>query len=90
MRKRPLTSSEASAVIGDWLSRPNVSVVNPTERHWSILEALIQAGQVRGPLMMDAHLATLAIEHGAILYTSDRDFSRFPGLKWVNPLTENN
>jgi predicted nucleic acid-binding protein len=35
---------------------------------------------------MDAHLAALAIEHGGALYTNDRDFSRFPGLKWVNPI----
>jgi uncharacterized protein len=43
-------------------------------------------GQAIGPLVMDAVLAALAIEHGANLCTTDRDFSRFPGLDWTNPL----
>lgn len=43
-------------------------------------------GQARRPLMMDAHMAVLALEHGATLATSDRDFARFPGLKFFNPL----
>jgi hypothetical protein len=42
--------------------------------------------QAAGPLVMDAALAALAIEHGATLCTTDRDFSRFPGLRWQNPL----
>jgi predicted nucleic acid-binding protein len=46
----------------------------------------LHEGQTRGPLVMDAALAALAIEHGAVLQTTDRDFSRFPGLKWENPL----
>ena len=44
-------------------------------------------GQATGPLVMDAALAALAIEHGATLQTTDKDFARFSGLKWVNPLT---
>ena len=79
---------EAMAVVQEWLERPNMAILAPTDRHWPILQALIRKAQVRGALMMDAHLAALAIEHGAVLYTSDRDFSRFPGLKWVNPLEE--
>jgi toxin-antitoxin system PIN domain toxin len=86
MRAQPFTSSEAVAVVNEWLDRPNVAVLAPTERHWSILQDLIPRAQVRGPLMIDAHLAVLAIEHGAVLCTNDRDFSRFPGLKWMNPL----
>jgi len=86
MRAQPFTSAEAVAVVDEWLERPNVSIVGPTERHWKILKELIPKAQVRGPLMMDAHLATLAIEHGATLCSNDRDFSRFPGLKWANPL----
>lgn len=46
-------------------------------------------GQTTGPLVMDAVLVALAIEHGATLCTTDRDFSRFPGLKWMNPLAVN-
>lgn len=46
----------------------------------------MREGQVKGPLVMDAVIAALAIEHGATLHTTDRDFARFPGLKWRNPL----
>ena len=62
------------------------TVLNPGERHWEILRSLMISGQVRGPLIMDAHLAALAIEHGATLATSDRDFARFSGLRILNPL----
>jgi len=86
MRAQPFTSSEAMAVVQEWLERPNMAILAPTERHWPILRELIPKAQVRGALMMDAHLAALAIEHGAVLHSNDRDFSRFPGLKWVNPL----
>jgi uncharacterized protein len=85
MRAQPFTSSEAIAVVEGWLNRPNVGILAPTDRHWAVLKDLIPKAQVRGALMMDAHLAALAIEHGAVLYTNDRDFSRFPGLQWVNP-----
>jgi toxin-antitoxin system PIN domain toxin len=86
MRAQPFTSSEAMAVVDEWLERPNISILAPTERHWPILKELVPKAQVRGQLMMDAHLATLAIEHGAVLCSNDRDFSRFPGLQWMNPL----
>jgi len=86
MRFQPFTAAEAVAVVQEWVERPNMTILESTERHWTILQALIRKAQVRGALTMDAHLAALAIEHGAVLYSNDRDFSRFPGLKWVNPL----
>ncbi|HLN04068.1 MAG TPA: type II toxin-antitoxin system VapC family toxin [Bryobacteraceae bacterium] len=82
----PLTSEEASATVTAWLSRPAVSVLSPTERHWLILSRVLADSQCRGPLVMDAHLAALAIEHGATLCTTDRDFTRFKGLRLLNPL----
>jgi predicted nucleic acid-binding protein len=63
-----------------------VRVLVEGERHWSILSGLLTEGQAVGPLVMDAHLAALAIEHGAILYTTDRAFSRFAELETVNPI----
>lgn len=86
MRAQPFTSAEAVAIVQDWLDQPNVRLLAPTDRHWSLLRDLIPKGQVRAAMMSDAHLAALAIEHGAVLYTNDRDFTRFPGLKWSNPL----
>jgi hypothetical protein len=82
----PFSMPDATAIVKTWLSRSNVDVLHPTERHWSILQQVLAAGQVRGPLVTDAHLAALAIEHGATLCTTDRDFARFPGLKWLNPI----
>lgn len=82
----PLLVSEAIAVIEDLLQRPPVVVLQPGERHWPILRHLLTAGQSSGNLSSDAHLAALAMEHGAVLCTTDRDFARFPGLRWENPL----
>ena len=69
-----------------WLSRPNVGLVQPTRRHLEVLGEMARAGKARGPLLTDAHLAALAVEHGATLCTSDRDFTRFPGLRLEDPL----
>jgi len=82
----PFTVQEAATVVTGWLGNASVSVLHPTERHWLILGKLISEGQCRGPLVMDAHLAALAIEHGATLCSTDRDFTRFKGLRLLNPL----
>ncbi len=86
---RPLTIREATAEVSAWIERPMVRIVSPGQRHWEIFRRLLIGGQVRGPLVMDAHLAALAMEHGAVLYTTDRDFARFPGLKVLNPINAN-
>ncbi len=84
---RPMTVDEAIAIVEAWLALPNVSVAQPTTSHWSALADVARAGQVRGPDVMDAHLAALAIQSGATLCTTDRGFARFDGLKRLNPLT---
>ena len=84
--ERPLSASEAVGIVASWLAQPNVTVLGPGERHWSILADLLQAAQCTGPLVADATLAAIAIEHGADLQTTDRDFARFQELKWLNPL----
>ena len=63
-----------------------VGTLEPGERHWPIFRSLAADGQISGPLVMDAALAAIAIEHGATLCTTDRDFARFAGLSWKNPL----
>jgi toxin-antitoxin system PIN domain toxin len=85
--ERPLTMGEAEAAVAAWLAQPVVGILDPGERHWDILRTLTRHGQASGPLVMDAALAAIAIEHGATLCTTDRDFARFDGLKWENPLT---
>lgn len=84
--ERPLSVAEAEAVVGSWLQQPNAGILEPGERHWEILRGLLHQGQCSGPLVMDAVLAAIAVEHGATLCTTDRDFARFAGLRWVNPL----
>jgi len=83
---RPLSTAEAEAAISSWLAQPVAGILDPGERHWEILCGLVREGQAAGPLVMDAVIASIAIEHGATVYTADRDFSRFPGLRWINPL----
>jgi toxin-antitoxin system PIN domain toxin len=84
--ERPLSASEAAAAVAAWLAQPCAGILEPGERHWAILQELMRAGQATGPLVMDAAIAALAIEHGAVLQTTDRDFARFAALKWRNPI----
>jgi toxin-antitoxin system PIN domain toxin len=84
----PLSLAEASAIVSSWLKVPSVVVPSPGPHHWAILQEVLRAAQARGPLVSDAHLAALAIEHGAELASADRDFARFEGLRFVNPLAD--
>jgi uncharacterized protein len=84
--EKPLAASDARAIVESWLAQPVAAIVLPTERHFALLCRLITTGQARGPLVSDAHLAALAIEHGSTLVTNDRDFARFPSLKVQYPL----
>jgi toxin-antitoxin system PIN domain toxin len=84
--EQPLSMEEAEAAVSSWLALPSVGVLDPGERHWDILRSLLRENQVSGPLVMDAFLAALAIEHGATLCTTDRDFARFGGVQTLNPL----
>ena len=86
LRGERFAPQEAVAIVDSWLAQPNVRMLGPGEGHWPVLRQTIMEGQVRGPLITDAHLAALTIECGGTLYTTDRDFSRFPGLRWKNPL----
>jgi toxin-antitoxin system PIN domain toxin len=86
---RPFSLEEVSRVVDEWLQQESVTILVPGARHWSILTEFLIQGQARGPLAMDAHLAALSVEHGATFCTTDRDFSRFSGLKTLNPLETN-
>jgi uncharacterized protein len=83
---RPLGPREALDLIDDWLAQPVAKVVEPTVRHAAILRELLEPLGVGGNLVSDAHLAALAIEHGAELCSRDNDFARFSGLRWADPL----
>jgi toxin-antitoxin system PIN domain toxin len=82
----PLPSADALAVVDGWLARPAVVPLAPGEGHWSILRDLLAESGAAGNLTTDAHLAALAAEHGAELCSTDADFGRFRGVRWMNPL----
>jgi len=86
--RKPLSISQASNLVAEWMRNPEVTVLAPGVRHWGLLERAVVEGRVSGKLIMDAHLAALAIEHGATIATSDRGFARFPGLRLINPLRD--
>jgi hypothetical protein len=74
--------------VDEWLSQPNILIVEPGPRHYRILRELILTRGAAGNAITDAALAAIAIEHAATLASTDRDFRRFSGLKWVNPLED--
>lgn len=80
------TTAEAVAIVDEWLAQPNVRLLAPGEHHWPALKSALLEGQAYGPLVSDAQLAALTVEHGGVLHTTDRDFARFPHLRWKNPL----
>ncbi len=84
--RHPFTVEEATRHVAAWLERPMVIPLTAGPRHWEILSRLLHHAQAAGNLVPDAHLAALAIENGATLCSTDRDFARFPGLRWENPL----
>jgi toxin-antitoxin system PIN domain toxin len=84
--ERPMTLKQALSRVQSWLNQPCVRLIYPTERHWTVLQSLLIAGQALGNLVSDAHLGALAVQHGCTLMSTDGDFARFPQLKWKNPL----
>jgi len=84
--RTPLEPSDAFELIDGWLSRPNATVLHPTDRHASLLRDLLMPLGTAGNLTSDAHLAALSLEHGAELCSSDADYARFPGVRWQDPL----
>ncbi|SRR6266545_6912438 len=85
---RPLSVERAFDIVDSWLAQPCAVIVGPTARHAAVLRGLLLPLGTGGNITTDAHLAALAIEHGAELYSCDRDFRRFPGLRWRDPLAE--
>ena len=83
--RRPLAAQEACAIVSSWIARPNVAVIGAGERFWETFQNLVIEAKVSGPLVTDAALAALAVEHGATLCSTDRDFRRFNGLKLEDP-----
>jgi uncharacterized protein len=84
--RKPLVAASACAIAETWLSRPNVVVRGPEDRFWRIFCTQLIEAQITGPLVTDTALAAWAIENGAVLCSTDRDFGRFKNLRLLDPL----
>jgi toxin-antitoxin system PIN domain toxin len=81
----PLAADQALDVVESWLAQPASIVLDPTVRHLSVLRGLLTQLGTAANLVSDAHLAALAVEHGAEIVSFDADFARFPGVRWRRP-----
>ncbi len=81
----PFSIDEAVAQLDAWLSQPPAVIVEPTRRHPGLVGGLLQSVGTAGNLVNDAHLAALALEHGATVVSYDSDFGRFRGVRWATP-----
>ena len=82
----PMTIEQIENIFEKLFSQPNVKIIVPTARHWEIFSRLLKETNAKADLVMDAHLAALAIENNAELASTDRDFKQFSGLQFSNPL----
>ena len=83
---RPATFQQMAALIDSWTTLKHVRLLYPGDRHWGLLKGLAADTRLGGAQVSDAAIAACALEFGATVYTNDRDFARFPGLRWHNPL----
>jgi uncharacterized protein len=85
---RPLPVRDVMDRLAAWLALPHVHIAQPSDTHFERLRAELEHLGTAGNLTTDAHLAVLAVERGYVLYSTDADFARFRGLRWVNPCRE--
>jgi toxin-antitoxin system PIN domain toxin len=83
--QKPETMSDAWKQVEEWLDCELTWIPEPTERHCEVLRSLLAGSGMQAHLVPDAHLASLAIQHGLILCSTDGDFARFRNLRWQNP-----
>ncbi len=86
--EEPLAVETCCDIVQEWYERPNVQPLEPGSRHLLIFRNFLLEIGVGGNLVTDAHVAALAVEHSCELHSNDSDFSRFPGLRWLNPLAK--
>jgi toxin-antitoxin system PIN domain toxin len=85
----PTPLAKAIDQVSAWLESPSLVLLGESAGYWDGLRPLVMASKVAGPQVHDARVAAICIQHGVVeLWTADRDFSRFPGLKTKNPLIE--
>jgi uncharacterized protein len=85
-RAFPMSPGTATLQVDEWLDAPRAWVAEPTAQYRDVFTSLIRAHDVRGPLVTDAQLAALAIDHGVPVVSTDADFARFHSVEWIDPL----
>jgi predicted nucleic acid-binding protein len=85
--EHPEPIGDALQQVHAWLACGTAWIPQPTERHVELLSQFLVLPGIHGNLVPDAHLAALAVEHGLTLCSTDGDFARFRGLRWLNPIT---
>ena len=84
--ERPATTEATLGYVRDWFRFPHITPINPGPDHLAIFHRNLVAAGAGGNLVNDAHIAALAMEYQAEVHSYDTDFTRFPGLRWRNPL----
>ncbi|QYO66677.1 hypothetical protein [Leptolyngbya sp. 7M] len=79
---------DAVNIVESWLDLENAHLVSLGKNNWPLFKEMLIDGQAKGDLVMDAHLAAMAASCGARVASTDRDFTRFPGLRYENPIAE--
>ena len=82
----PLTPEQAVSDVRGWLHHDHIFLLNPGPEHLDLLLGYLVAVSAGADWVTDAHIAALAVEHGAVVHSNDADFGRFPGVQWHNPL----
>jgi len=88
--RKPLPIERAIHYVESWLHQPCVTALAPGAGHWPILCQLLRQTGSAGNLTSDADITALALENGASVYSADHDFQRFPGIRHINPLLQEN
>jgi toxin-antitoxin system PIN domain toxin len=87
VNENPMTVAQARQAVESWLRVDQVELLTPGRATFDFFFDFLEQAGTGGNLSTDAMIAALAMEHGGRIYSTDRDFSRFPGIKWQNPLT---
>ena len=86
--RAPYTMGEAAGFVEEWLALPQVRLLLPGERYWTIFRQVLEEANISGRSVTDAELVAITVEYGGELHTFDRGFARFHGLRWKNPLAK--
>ena len=85
---KPMSIQQAIATVSEWLAFENTHLVSLEKKNWPLFSSMLIEGQANGDLVMDAHLAAMALSCGSKLASTDRDFMRFPNIQVINPIQD--